>query len=217
MNWGVRADVSTTHGRHNVKYGLDIKQTRLLENFGFGITDPTFNSPCIDADGAPSDNIALTNPNQCARAGLQPNIDTNPNATRRSRRVVPFDLTRNGTYSRFTGHTTSTSKRSTFRTRLPSKPAGKRRIPRDHYDGLVTKTEPQPRLGLAYRIKRSERFCEQPTREHGNAVHENLLLSSATGVGGLASNVSGRPRCRSNPASETSSTVDSSRPSASTY
>ena len=45
MNWGVRADVSTTVGHHNIKYGVDLKQTRLLENFGFGITDPTFNSP----------------------------------------------------------------------------------------------------------------------------------------------------------------------------
>ena len=53
LNWGVKADVSTTRGRHNLKYGVDLKQTRLLENFGFGITDPTFNPIlCINADGS---------------------------------------------------------------------------------------------------------------------------------------------------------------------
>src|ERR1700680_2556943 len=45
LNWGAKVDVSTTKGRHNLKYGLDVKQTRLLENFGFGVTDPGFNSP----------------------------------------------------------------------------------------------------------------------------------------------------------------------------
>ena len=44
LNWGVKADVSTTNGHHNLKYGVDLKQTRLLENFGFGVTDPAFNS-----------------------------------------------------------------------------------------------------------------------------------------------------------------------------
>jgi len=34
LNWGVRADVATTQGRHQMKYGMDLKQTRLLENFG---------------------------------------------------------------------------------------------------------------------------------------------------------------------------------------
>src|SRR5579862_3487840 len=28
LNWGVKADISTTHGRHNMKYGVDLKQTR---------------------------------------------------------------------------------------------------------------------------------------------------------------------------------------------
>ena len=51
LNWGVKADVSTTTGHHTIKYGVDLKQTRLLENFQFGITDPTFNPICVDADG----------------------------------------------------------------------------------------------------------------------------------------------------------------------
>ena len=51
MNYGVKADLSSTHGHHNIKFGTQIQQTRLLENFAFGITDPTFNPVCLDARG----------------------------------------------------------------------------------------------------------------------------------------------------------------------
>jgi hypothetical protein len=33
LNWGVKADISTVQGHHGIKYGVDLKQTRLLENF----------------------------------------------------------------------------------------------------------------------------------------------------------------------------------------
>src|SRR5581483_3980723 len=81
LNWGVRADISTSIRNHNIKYGLDIKQTRLLENFQFGVTDPGFNSPCITEEGTSVADPAFINPNQCAAAGFQPNIASNPNAT----------------------------------------------------------------------------------------------------------------------------------------
>jgi len=45
-------NISWVHGAHTLKFGMDLKQTRLLENFGFGITDPAFNSPCIDNTGS---------------------------------------------------------------------------------------------------------------------------------------------------------------------
>ncbi len=48
LNWGVKADVAATYGRHNLKFGLDQKQTRLNEFFAFGITDPDFNPPGPD-------------------------------------------------------------------------------------------------------------------------------------------------------------------------
>src|SRR5947209_571386 len=37
LEWGVKSDVSVVSGRHNLKIGVDAKQTRLLENFGFGV------------------------------------------------------------------------------------------------------------------------------------------------------------------------------------
>src|SRR6266853_2969617 len=65
LNWGVKADVVTTKGRNTLKYGVDLKQTRLLENFGFGVTDPAFNSPCIDDSGSSVPDPSLTNPSHC--------------------------------------------------------------------------------------------------------------------------------------------------------
>lgn len=71
LNWGVKADISTTKGAHTLKLSVDLKQTRLLENFGFGITDPGFNSPCIDDTGAFVPDPTLTATGQCVGAGFQ--------------------------------------------------------------------------------------------------------------------------------------------------
>ena len=40
-------------GIHNIKAGVTYQQTFLTENDTFGIVDPTFNAPCLDADGTP--------------------------------------------------------------------------------------------------------------------------------------------------------------------
>jgi hypothetical protein len=155
LNWGVKADISTTVGRHNIKYRLDLKQTRLLENFGFGITDPTSNSPCIDDGGTPADDTTLSNPSQCIAAGLQPNTGDNPNATAPfSPSLLPFDLTRSG--GLFAFHGTANINQYAFYIQ-DAITAGNFlfsvgfRV--DRYDGIVSKTEPQPWLGIAYHIK----------------------------------------------------------------
>ncbi len=62
----------------------------------------------------------------------------------------------------------------------------------DHYNGLVAAHQLEPRLGASYQYKPTGtvlrlaygRFFETP-------YNENLILSSATGAGGLASNVFG--------------------------
>ena len=98
LNWGVKADVSTTHGAQTIKYGVDLKQTRLLENFQFGVTDPGFNSPCIDAAGVGIADASLINPAQCAAAGFEPNVASNPDVVGApfSAALLPYDLTRGG-------------------------------------------------------------------------------------------------------------------------
>src|SRR5581483_615449 len=89
LNWGVKADVSTTTGHHTIKYGIDAKQTRLLENFQFGIEDFTFNPVCVDADGNAAGPATLTNPNNCGKFGLTANDGFDPG-------LAPYDLTRGG-------------------------------------------------------------------------------------------------------------------------
>jgi hypothetical protein len=73
--------------------GATYQQTFLTENFSLGIVDPILNAPCLGESGDPV--AGFTDPSQCAKAGLQPNVVSNPNA------VSPFipllgcyDLTR---------------------------------------------------------------------------------------------------------------------------
>ena len=194
MDWGVKSDISLNYGHHNIKLGIDLKQTRLLENFGFGVTDPTFNSPCIDASGTPSDNTNLTDPRQCARARLQPNVAENPNATAPfAPGLLPFDLTRGGGLFNF--HATSNINQYAFYVQ-DAITAGNflfnLGLRGDIYHGLVSDGAAQPRLGVAYNIKKTGtvlRFAYARTFE--TPFNENLLLSSAVGIGSLAADVFG--------------------------
>ncbi len=195
LNWGVRADVSTTKGRHNLKYGVDLKQTRLLENFGFGITDPTFNSPCINGDGSAVGDPALTSIAQCAAAGFQPNVVSNPNVTGApfSPALLPFDLSRGGQLFNF--HAAANINQYAVYAQ-DAITAGNFLFNVgfrfDVYDGLVSKTGPQPRTGIAYNIKKTGTVLRVSyARTFETPFNENLLLSSATGAGGLAQNVFG--------------------------
>jgi hypothetical protein len=194
LNWGVKADISTVAGANSLKFGVDLKQTRLREIFGFGITDPGFNSPCIDATGARVPDATLTNPNQCVAVGFQPNTADNPNSSVPfSPALLPFDLSRNGRL--FTFHDAANINQYAFYLQ-DSITLGKLQIEPgfrvDHYDGLVAKTQPQPRLGLAYNIKRTSTVLRAAyARTMETPFNENLLLSSETGVGGLAQNVFG--------------------------
>jgi hypothetical protein len=158
LNWGVKADIATTKGRNTIKYGVDLKQTRLLENFGFGITDPGFNSPCIDPTGSAVADPALTNPGQCAAAGFEPNTADNPDVTGMpfSPALLSYDLTRRG--SLFAFHATQNINQYAFYAqdeitwRNFQFNVGFRV---DRYDGIVSKTGPEPRAGIAYNIKKT--------------------------------------------------------------
>jgi hypothetical protein len=194
LNWGVKADVSTDKGRHNLKYGMDLKQTRLLENFGFGITDPAFNSPCIDGSGSSIGDPTLIGPSQCAALGYQPNTADNPNAAAPfSPALLGYDLTRGG--SLFNFHGTANINQYAFYVQDAITVGHFLLSPGfriDHYDGLVSRTGPEPRLGIAYNIKKTGTVLRVAyARTFETPFNENLLLSSATGVGGLAQNVFG--------------------------
>ncbi len=195
LNWGVKADVSTTIGRQDLKYGVDLKQTRLLENFGFGITDPGFNSPCIDSNGNAIPDPSLISTGQCATAGYEPAMADNPDLVGApfSPSLLPYDLSRNG--RPFSFHATANINQSAFYIQDGIKMGNFQfnigfRL--DHYDGLVSKTGPEPRAGVAYNIKKTGTVLRVAyARTFETPFNENLLLSNATGIGGLAGTLFG--------------------------
>jgi hypothetical protein len=186
LNWGVKSDLSLSSGPHDLKIGIDMKQTRLLENFGFGITDPTFNPVCLDSNGNPAGASNLTDPANCAGAGLQ----ANPNV---SLGLIPFDLTRGGRLFAF--HATHNINQIAFYVQDAIKTGNflfKIGFRGEHYDGLVSANGFDPRAGIAYNIKKTGTVLRVAyARTFETPFNENLLLSNATGVGGFAQNVFG--------------------------
>ena len=110
-NMGVKVDLAYSRGPHNVKFGGSIAGTKLVEDFSLGLTDPTLNSPCVDADGAPSDNTSLLAPVQCAQArDCSRTLTSGPV-------LLPSICRAAAGCSSSTGARRSSSRRSTSRTR----------------------------------------------------------------------------------------------------
>ena len=186
LNWGVKSDLSISAGRHSLKIGIDLKQSRLLENFNFGITDDTFNPVCVDANGNAAGPDTLLNPNACAKLGLFANPGFSPG-------LLPFDLTRGG--SLFAFHATHDINQFAFYVQDAITVGhflfnlGFRA---DRYDGLTTNNGAEPRAGVAYNIKKTGTVLRAAyARTFETPFNENLLLSSQTGAGGLDQNVFG--------------------------
>jgi hypothetical protein len=185
-NYGVRADVSHIHGIHNFKFGVQLTQTRLNETFGLGITDPAFNAVCVDAQGQPEDLPNVTDPAQCATLGLVVNPDLQPG-------LVPFDLTRAGQLFHFNGKA-SINEQAAFA--QDSITLGNLNIIAglrlDRYDGLLVRHGIEPRVGISYLVKHTGTVLRAAySRTFETPYNENLILSSATGAGGLGTNVFG--------------------------
>jgi len=186
LNYGVRADVSAVLGGNTLKAGTEIKQTRLYEDFSLGITDFTFNPVCVDANGNAAGPASLTNPANCGQLGLTPNPTLAPG-------LVPFDLTRGGSLFHFQ----DTGKINEYSVYIQDSYTfhnwsfnGGLRL--DQYNGLAEKTGIEPRFGGSYLIKKTATVLRASySRTMETPYNENLLLSSASGVGGLASNVFG--------------------------
>jgi hypothetical protein len=160
-NAGLRSDVSYVKGIHNLKVGATYTQTFLDEHDSLGIVDPTFLPSLTDANGNPCfvGNAAVAAP--CTN-------------------LLPYDLTRGGGHFTFNGHTdvkelamylqdTITKGQWSFNLGLRG----------DFYNGLTTHREAEPRLGVAYNIKKTNtvlrvayaRILETP-------FNENLVLAS---------------------------------------
>jgi hypothetical protein len=160
-NAGVRTALSYVKGIHNLKIGATYQQTFLNENDALGIVDNSLIPSLTDSNGGPCfvNGVAVASP--CTD-------------------LLPFDLTRSGKLFDFRGHTDVKQLALYIQDQITkgawSFNVGLRG---DFYNGLTTHKEAEPRLGIAYNIKRSNtvlrisyaRLLETP-------FNENLIVAS---------------------------------------
>jgi hypothetical protein len=179
QNAGIKADYSITLGPNTIKVGAMIYHTFLDESFGLGITDPAFNSPCLNPDGTPNANPIYTSPAHCP-----PGNTINPNYNEGS---APYDLTRGGSPYHFKGHTDIKQEAIYAQDNLTWNNFAfllGGRI--DNYNGLSSRSLVQPRLGASYQVKQTNTVLRLGYGKlFLTPYNENLLVSSSTGVGGL--------------------------------
>jgi len=171
-NAGFRSDISRVNGIHNLKAGFTFEHTFLTENFGLGITDPTFNPVCLNADGSPDRHPTPTDPTQCTGA-LQPN----PNF---QHVLLPNDLTRGGTNFLFHGHTDVRQLALYVQdTITKGNWAFNLGIRGDLYRGITSDSQAEPRVGIAYNFKKTNTvFRTSYARVQETPFNENLVLAS---------------------------------------
>jgi hypothetical protein len=178
-NIGAKADLAKTTAHHNIKIGGSFSATMLNEQFTIGFTDPTINSPCQLSDGTPSGDASLTDPSQCAGA-LTPNPSFDPD-------LLPYDLTRGGSPLAYAQKFTIKQGAAYAQDDIKAGNATfKLGVRLDHYAGLTTDTQLQPRLGGSYALGRGKTVLRASYgRTMETPYNENLLLSSGYGLNGL--------------------------------
>ena len=191
-NLGVHADLSYVKGAHNIKAGAQLQHWFLKEVFALGVTDPTFNPVCYTDSGLTmpvTDQPTIADPAQCAPAGFFPNTSDHGFLPG----LVRFDLTRGGSLLNFNDHTdikeTSLYIQDAITFRNWSFNLG---IRGDLYRGLSSASEAEPRLAVAYNIKKTGSVLRLGyARAIVTPYNENLIVSSSTGLGGLGGTGSG--------------------------
>jgi hypothetical protein len=178
---GFRSDITYARGRHTVKAGLQMQVTPLSEEFSTGLTNPGFNSPCVDANGIPVPDPSLTSTSQCPSADYAANPSYQP-------ALLPYDLTRGGILFHFRGAATiyegsayaqDSIKLGQFNLNLG--------LRYDNYAGVSRAFGVQPRGGVTYQFRSTGSVLHVSyARVFLTPYNENLVLSSSTGAGGLA-------------------------------
>src|SRR6202012_3992447 len=175
-NAGLRTDFSYQKGIHNIKLGAVYQQTFLRENDSLGVVDPTYNSPCVDANGVAQP--GFSNPTQCAGFGFVSNDPAvNPAGTYNSV-LAPYDLTRGGSPYSFFGHTDVKELALYIEDQIKAGNwlfnVGMRG---DLYNGLTVARQAEPRVCLAYNAKRTNNLLRiSYARTLESPFNENLVL-----------------------------------------
>jgi Carboxypeptidase regulatory-like domain/TonB-dependent Receptor Plug Domain len=154
-NAGGRANVSYLKGIHNIKAGIVYEDTILTENDTFGIVDPTFLSdPSVDPVLACID-LTFTSPLPGCSGG----------------RSAPYA---------FRGHADIRELALFFEDNISVKSwTFNLGVRFDHYDGLTTANQVEPRLGIAYNLKPTNTvFRISYARTLETPFNENLVLAS---------------------------------------
>jgi Carboxypeptidase regulatory-like domain len=171
MNAAVHSDFSYSRGHNNIKIGAQYGQTFLRENDFLGIVENTYNSPCMDANGNPLPGYA--SPTDCVGAAVKPNTNYLPF-------LAPWDLTRGGTDYYWPGRTDVKELAMYVEDQIK---AGNWNfnlgIRGDLYNGLAVGRQAEPRVGIAYNIKRTNTVPSiSYARTMETPFNENLVLSS---------------------------------------
>ncbi|MGA7291824.1 MAG: TonB-dependent receptor [Terriglobales bacterium] len=188
-NAGLRSDLSYVKGINNIKVGATYAQTFLNENDNLGIVDPIYNAPCLTLPTATDPNIPVpgfTDPSQCGLAGYAPNTTANGNAPGTAfyplfnPTLFPYDLTRGGGPYTFNGHT-DVKELALYIEDAVTKGNWSLNlgIRGDLYNGLTVARQAEPRLGVAYNIKKTNTVLRVSyARTLESPFNENLVLSS---------------------------------------
>ncbi len=161
-NAGLRSDLSYAKGIHSLKLGAVYQQTFLNEKDSLGIVDPTLLPSLNDSNGNPCfvNNVALASP--CTD-------------------LQPFDLTRGGGLYTFNGHTDIKELALYVQDSITKGNwAINLGVRGDLYNGLTTHKELEPRLGVAYNIKKTNTVLRVSyARVLETPFNENLVLSNS--------------------------------------
>jgi len=168
-NAGIRSDVTYVKGIHNLKAGITYEQTFLNENDGFGIVDPTFNNPASPTFQPFLACYDLTRPVPGAAA-----------AAAAAALGIPCNAAQS-TLTLFHGHTdvkelalyvqdTITKGNWSFNLGIRG----------DLYNGLAISRQAEPRLGIAYNIKKTNTVLRiSYARTLESPFNENLVIASS--------------------------------------
>ncbi len=160
-NAGLRSDLSYVKGIHNLKTGVTFEHTFLRENFNFGITDPALLPSSVDANGNPCfvGGIAVSSP--CTL-------------------LLPIDLTRGGSLFPFRGRTDIKQIALYIQDTITKGAwAFNLGVRGDLYRGIVRDSQLEPRVGIAYNIKKTNSVIRVDySRIQATPYNENLILSS---------------------------------------
>jgi Carboxypeptidase regulatory-like domain len=158
-NAGMRSDVSYVKGIHNIKAGVTFQHTFLTENFDFGITDPAFNDPASSSFNPLLACYDLTRPTP------------NPSDGCASPTSTLFLFHGHTDIKQFSAYLQDTITKGNWSFNVG--------LRGDVYRGIVHDWQPQPRVGLAYNIKKTNTVLRLSySRILESPFNENLILAS---------------------------------------